>query len=68
MYVRVYVDEVIADTFSAVLIASAGVEQWVPRSQLHPEDNDICRDVCGVSVFMKKWIAEEKGFDFEFLD
>lgn len=49
--------EVKHETTNAVLINSAGVETWIPRSMI----KDYCEeDGIMTSIFIPQWLAEEK--------
>ena len=51
----------IAETEAAILVQIDDEEVWIPRSQLHPEDNEV-REVGDVGeLVITEWIAEEKG-------
>lgn len=38
------------------------VHYWVPKSQLHPEDNEIIKFGDEGILVVKEWLAKEKGW------
>lgn len=65
-YVDVQVDLVVKESDSelAYLFEVDGESVWVPKSQLEKPD-DILPGQQNIVVSMKKWLADEKGFDYE---
>jgi hypothetical protein len=52
--------EVVAQTDKAVLVQVAGVEHWLPLSQLDPEQDVPEIGNLGV-VYVQEWVADDRG-------
>jgi len=50
----------VADTVAAVLVELDGEDVWIPRSQLH-DDNEVNAKGDTGKLVMTRWIAEQKG-------
>jgi hypothetical protein len=63
-YVYVTVDEVLRTSDKAALCRFGDDEEWLPFSQLE-SGVELDEGDTGVSVGVNRWLAEQKGLEFE---
>lgn len=52
----------VRETDKALLVKFENKEAWVPKSQLHPEENEIRESGDMGMLVVRRWIAEQKGW------
>ena len=55
--------ECIAETAMSVLVKIDGDEYWIPKSLLHPEDNEITTMGDTGVLCVVKWFATKEGIE-----
>jgi hypothetical protein len=61
-WVYIQVEEIEAETDKALLCRVEGRKEWIPKSQISPEDVDqYQKGDRDVEIPVTSWIAEQKG-------
>lgn len=61
--VEIEVEKLIRQTANAALCLIDGEECWLPWSQIN-EDSEITKDGDSGSVYIPRWLAEEKELEY----